>query len=100
MIATGAEKWFTPEEIYGVRIGNQWNVFSHGLKEDHARGSKLFSITNRFLAMLKSEQYAAYDDDYIAGSEQEKADLIERLTAEINNLDARSNHNLSLASVR
>jgi hypothetical protein len=94
MIAPTAVKWFTPEEIYGVQIGNQWNVFSHGLKEDHARESKLFSITNRFLAMLKPEQCDAYDDVYITGSEQEKTDLIERLTAEIKNLDARSNHNL------
>jgi hypothetical protein len=90
MIATTANQLFTPEEIYGVQIENRWNVFSHGLKEDHARESNLFSIKNRFLAMLNSEPSAAYDDVYIAGSEQEKADLIERLTKEIKNLEKQA----------
>jgi DNA-binding NtrC family response regulator len=72
-------------------------VTRESLPESVKKTIQVSSIMNRFMNLLKSEQCAAYDDVYIAGSVQEQTDLIERLAAEIKKMDARNNRNLSIS---
>jgi hypothetical protein len=79
--------------------------FDQIVAKDTTEDNKMFSIVDRFMVLLKPriglgvsdicnrwqgrtmETYGAYDDVYVAKSETEKRDLIERLRGEIMKMD-------------
>jgi len=89
MYTMTAEMLKNSYEICREEIGDEQQVLSHGLKKDLIKESKIFSITNRLMVVLKPEMCHEYDDVNVVKSEQAKTDLIERLRAEIKKVDDR-----------
>ncbi len=80
MMATTADGWISQEE-------NDIQISEPVEATNSNKDSKLFTIVNRFMNSPKSRQ-SAYDDVYVARSEKEKSELIERLREETMKVDA------------
>jgi hypothetical protein len=96
---TTAEKW--------ISQGNENQMFNQTAVNDFTGVNKVNSIVDRFMVLLKpriglgvsdicnrwqgstTEKDGAYDDVYVAGSEKEKSDLINRLNEEIMKLNLK-----------
>jgi|GEM_PF-1610337 len=107
MSATRAEQWISPKEICREEIGNDRQISDPVVEEGPVKNNNIFSITDRCMVLRKSHArrrvsdvfircqggitatYGAYDDVYVARSEQEKNDLIESLRKKIKKMDTK-----------